>query len=56
MALLFCAQIDAEIGPVNEQGLRGVKAQRDMVLGQVAMKLKSFMAITLEEWNKTSEV
>lgn len=41
---------------MNEEGLRGVRARRDMTLHQVAVKLPKVMAITLKEWNKTSEV
>ena len=49
-------QVDCEIGEVNAEGLRGVRAQRDMQQHQVAVKLPKVMAITLKEWNKTSEV
>jgi len=49
-------QVDCEVGEVNAQGLRGVRAKRDMQLHQVAVKLPRVMAITLKEWNKTSEV
>ena len=49
-------QVDCEVGAVNEEGLRGVLARRDMTLHQVAVKLPKVMAITLKEWNKTSEV
>jgi len=49
-------QVDCEVGEVNAQGLRGVHAKRDMQLHQVAVKLPRVMAITLKEWNKTSEV
>lgn len=49
-------QVDCEIGEVNEEGLRGVRAKRDMQLHQVAVKLPKVMAITLKEWNRTSEV
>ena len=49
-------QVDCEVGAVNEEGLRGVRARRDMKLHQVAVKLPKVMAITLKEWNLTSEV
>jgi len=57
--LSFCLhamQVDCEVGEVNAQGLRGVRAKRDMQLHQVAVKLPGVMAITLKEWNQTSEV
>ena len=54
--LWLTMQVDCEIGEVNEEGLRGVHAKRDMQLHQVAVKLPKVMAITLKEWNKTSEV
>lgn len=49
-------QVDCEIGEVDSEGLRGVRAKRDMQLHQMAVKLPKIMAITLKEWNKTSEV
>ena len=49
-------QVDCQVGEVNAEGLRGVRAQRDMQQHQVAVKLPKVMAITLKEWNKTSEV
>ena len=49
-------QVDCEVGEVNAEGLRGVRARRDMKLHQVAVKLPKVMAITLKEWNVTSEV
>ena len=48
--------MDCQVGEVNAEGLRGVRAQRDMQQHQVAVKLPKVMAITLKEWNKTSEV
>ena len=54
--LWLTMQVDCEIGEVNEEGLRGVRARRDMQLHQVAIKLPKVMAITLKEWNRTSEV
>ncbi|CAK0787098.1 hypothetical protein CVIRNUC_010314 [Coccomyxa viridis] len=47
--------VDCQVGEVNAEGLRGVRAQRDMQQHQVAVKLPKVMAITLKEWNKTSE-
>ena len=44
------------VGNVTSEGLRGVFARRDMKLHQVAVKLPKVMAVTLKEWNKTSEV
>ncbi len=49
-------QVDLEIAMVNEEGLRGARAIRDMKRGQVAVKLPKVMAATLSEWNLTSEV
>lgn len=54
--LWMTMQVDCEIGEVNEEGLRGVHAKRDMQLHQVAVKLPKVTAITLKEWNRTSEV
>ncbi|CAL8465237.1 g4772 [Coccomyxa elongata] len=48
-------QVDLEVGAVNEAGLRGTKAMRDMQQYQVAVKLKKYMAVPLGEWNKSSE-
>ena len=44
------------MGNLTSEGPRGVFARRDMKLHQVAVKLPKVMAITLKEWNKTSEV
>lgn len=48
--------MDLEVGAVNEAGLRGTKAMRDMQQHQVAVKLKKYMAVPLAEWNKSTEV
>lgn len=48
--------MDLEIGAVNEEGLRGTKATREMVKGQIAVKLPRALAVPLAEWDKTSEV
>ncbi|BDA50257.1 hypothetical protein COCOBI_15-3860 [Coccomyxa sp. Obi] len=48
-------QVDLEVGAVNEEGLRGTKAMRDMQQYQVAVKLKKYMAVPLAEWNKSTE-
>ena len=56
LTLHAAVQVDCEVGEVNEEGLRGVRARRDMTLHQVAVKLPKVMAITLKEWNLTSEV
>lgn len=41
---------------MDESGLRGTVAQRDMKKFQVAVKIKNYMTIPLGEWNKSSEV
>ena len=44
------------VDEVNEEGLRGVKAARDMAEGQVAVKIPRVLGAILGEWNLTSEV
>ncbi len=44
------------MGPVNEAGLRGAKAMRDMQQYQMAVRLKKYMAVPLAEWNRSTEV
>ena len=41
---------------MNEEGLRGAKAMRNMVAGQVAVKLPRACTAPMGAWNKTSEV
>jgi hypothetical protein len=48
--------VDLEVGEVNERGLRGVKAARDMVEGQVAVKIPRVLGAVMGDWNRTSEV
>ena len=50
------SQVDCQVAEVNESGLRGVVAQRDMITNQVAVKLPTVLSIPLLEWNKSSEV
>ena len=49
-------QVDLEVGEVDERGLRGVKAVRDMVEGQVAVKIPRVLGAVMGDWNRTSEV
>lgn len=48
--------MDLEVGPVNESGLRGAIAMRDMQQYQMAVRLKKYMAVPLAEWNRSTEV
>ena len=41
---------------MDDEGLRGVRAARDMVAGQVAVKIPKVLGVVLDEWNLTSEV
>ena len=50
------AQVDLEVATVDDEGLRGVRAARDMVTGQVAVKIPKALGVVLGEWNLTSEV
>ncbi len=53
---LGAMQVDLEVGAVNEAGLRGAKAMRDMQQYQMAVRLKKYMAVPLAEWNRSTEV
>ncbi len=48
--------MDLEIGIVNEDGLRGTKAIRDMKKDQIAVHLPSQLAVFLGEGKFTPEV
>ena len=52
----WAAQVDLEVGEVNDRGLRGVKAARNMVEGQVAAKIPRALGAVMGDWNRTSEV
>ena len=49
-------QVDLEIGAVNDKGLRGTKAARDMKKDQIAVHLPAHLAIPLGDGSVTPEV
>jgi hypothetical protein len=53
---LALLQVDLEVGTINDEGLRGTKAVRDMKKNQIAVHLPAHLAVELGEPEQTSEV
>jgi cell division septal protein FtsQ len=52
----FTIQVDLDIGEVNNQGLRGTKALRDMKKNQIAVHLPNQLVVELGESHLSSAV
>ena len=52
---VYIIQVDLGIGTVNDQGLRGTKAVRDMKKDQIAVHLPAHLAVPLGDGSVTPE-